>query len=328
MQIFSALFSFFMKVLAWFVKFAACTVLGALALLWNYQGLILYLPTVHADDKRKRQCCFNDERLKTPSNWDARIRYEDVWIRCADDVYIHAWLLLQQDASKRDTTSTMLYFHGNAGNIGFRLANASQMYHHCGCNILMVEYRGYGSSEGSPTEPGIKLDAIASLEYLQNRPDINEKLIFVFGRSLGGAAALSLATRQDEVAGFIIENTFSNIHDMVCVLAERLGVPVIANLGSLLTNFLTSPWENDKRVASLSKPILFVSGTKDELIPPEQMQSLYQGCASVKKEIHHVPGGDHNSTWQRGGEQYLEKIDEFMAVASVMAMGADNAQAS
>jgi len=255
--------------------------------------------------------------MKTPSNWDPNVKYEDVWIRCADDVYIHCWLLLQAE-DKRDSVPTQLYFHGNAGNIGFRLANAAQVYHHCGCNILMVEYRGYGSSEGSPTEPGIKLDAIAALEYLQGRSDINSKLIFVFGRSLGGAAALGLASRQDEVAGFIIENTFSSIHDMVCVLAERLGVPFIASLGSVLTNFLTSPWENHKRVANLRKPILFISGTNDELIPKEQMEHLHQTCASPHKYLYRVHGGDHNSSWQRGGPMYLEKIDEFMAISSVL----------
>ena len=85
----------------------------------------------------------------------------------------------------------MIFFHGNAGNIGTRLPNIEVMVKVMKCNVLIVAYRGYSNSEGTPSEEGLKLDAEAALEWAQSRKDINQ--IFIFGRSLGGAVAIQLA---------------------------------------------------------------------------------------------------------------------------------------
>eukprot|EP00494_Astrolonche_serrata_P003627 UN03634 len=117
--------------------------------------MLLYLPGVHnTTDKRKRQVHYNPKRYTTPSNFHSSLTYEDVWIKCADDIYIHCWLVLQKPSVRNDVP-TIMYFHGNAGNIGYRLESAYELFG-LNVNILMVEYRGYGNSEGSPTEPGFK----------------------------------------------------------------------------------------------------------------------------------------------------------------------------
>ena len=90
---------------------------------------------------------------------------------------------------------TVLYLHGNAGNIGHRLVNVQGLYNSIGCNVALVEYRGYGRSEGTPSEEGLCMDAQAALDFLLTRSDINTEKILVFGRSLGGAVAIDLATR-------------------------------------------------------------------------------------------------------------------------------------
>ena len=90
---------------------------------------------------------------------------------------------------------TVLYLHGNAGNIGHRLVNVQGLYNSIGCNVALLEYRGYGRSEGTPSEEGICMDAQAALDFLLTRSDINTEKILVFGRSLGGAVAIDLATR-------------------------------------------------------------------------------------------------------------------------------------
>jgi len=84
-------------------------------------------------------------------------------------------------------TPTIIYFHGNAGNISHRLHTVKDLYKHVKCNILLVSYRGYGQSEGSPSEHGLICDAEAALNFIYERKDINHDKVFVFGRSLGGA---------------------------------------------------------------------------------------------------------------------------------------------
>ena len=118
------------------------------------------------------------------------MKYEDVWINTRDKIRIHGWLVkIKKNA---DLAKTVIFFHGNAGNIGARLPNIYLLVKELNCNVFIIDYRGYGKSEGTPNEPGIKLDAQATLKYLKTRDDINQDMIFVFGRSLGGAVAIEL----------------------------------------------------------------------------------------------------------------------------------------
>lgn len=110
--------------------------------------------------------------------------YENVQIRTSDGVSLHMFFIHQPKERQRQSP-TIIFLHGNAGNMGHRLQNCVGLYHNLHCNILLVEYRGYGLSEGNPTEEGLYLDARASLDYLYSRNDINHSEIIVFGRSLG-----------------------------------------------------------------------------------------------------------------------------------------------
>ena len=83
------------------------------------------------------------------------------------------------------SSPTVLYFHGNAGNIGHRLMNVKGFVQMLGCNVCLLEYRGYGHSDGTPSEDGLYMDAQAALDYLVGRPDVDQRKIIVFGRSLG-----------------------------------------------------------------------------------------------------------------------------------------------
>jgi len=113
--------------------------------------------------------------------------YEDVYITTKDKVKLHAWFV-KANASPR-LCRTLIFFHENAGNIGSRLPNIEILVKRLNTNVLILAYRGYGNSEGTPSEEGLKLDAEATLEYALNKEDINNDRIFVFGRSLGGAVA-------------------------------------------------------------------------------------------------------------------------------------------
>ena len=119
----------------------------------------------------------------------------------------------------------LIFFHGNAGNIGSRLPNIDLLVKRLNCNVLILAYRGYGHSEGKPSEKGLQLDAEATLEYALNREDIDNDRIFVFGRSLGGAVAAQLAQNKgNSIKGIILENTFTSIADLVDVLMPFVAV--------------------------------------------------------------------------------------------------------
>ena len=138
-------------------------------------------------------------------------------------VFAPRWLIRHPQNSK--TAPTMMFFHGNAGTIAERLPNAEGLIKNVGCNVMLVEYRGYGTSQGEPTEAGLKADAQGAIDHLKQRKDIDTDNLFVFGRSLGGAVAISLAAANEgALRGVLVENTFTCIRGMAGALFPFLAV--------------------------------------------------------------------------------------------------------
>ena len=109
-------------------------------------------------------------------------------------------------------------FHGNAGNIGYRLPIGKILEDDLGCNVLMLQYRGYGLSTGTPNEKGLMIDAQTGLDYIRKRAELRNTRIVLYGQSLGGAVSIALAARnlkQGDIAGMILENTFTSIRKMI-----------------------------------------------------------------------------------------------------------------
>jgi len=278
--------------------------LGAVVatLLYFKQNSLLYFPEIGGVPRRPGQ---NPRRYRSPS--EHGIPFESLKIKCSDGVSIHAWLLLR-DQSSSEHLPTLVFFHGNAGNIGLRLPNALQMLQYLNANVLMVEYRGYGDSDSvAPTEAGLKLDAEAALRFIVKHPHIDAANVFLFGRSLGGAVAFHLAQYAQRehlpLAGVIVENTFTSIADMVDHL-----MPMIAPLKALV---LRIDWNSLKIAPTLTVPILFLAGARDQLVPHEHMLKLYKATRGAK--IHVVKDGTHNETWTQGGQEYWEAIKGFLA---------------
>jgi fermentation-respiration switch protein FrsA (DUF1100 family) len=193
-----------------------------------------------------------------------------------------------------------------------RLKFYHELYSKAKCNILAVDYRGYGDSEGAPSEAGLNLDADAALKYVQALPGINAKAIFVFGRSLGGAVAMSLAARNDAngaVRGVIAENTFTGIG----ALASHL-FPVLRLAGPLLPALLSNRWDSLNIISQITAPpILFLSAGKDEIIPPAHMKALHKACANVEGTKFKVfPLAHHNDMPIIAGDKYHEEITAFL----------------
>ena len=177
---------------------------------------------------------------------------------------------------------------------GHRLLNAKGLVQAVGCNVCLLEYRGYGHSDGSPSEEGIYMDAQAALDHLSQRSDIDPNKILVFGRSLGGAVAIEIASRcenREKVAGLIVENTFTSIPDIARTLFSFRAVRMIP------TWFYKNQFKSRWKVCRICVPVLFLSGAADQLIPAKMMTDLYNACGAEFKSLARFPGGTHNETW-------------------------------
>ena len=113
------------------------------------------------------------------------LTFENLYIKSKDSVRLHMFFIKQVSETLTASSPTVLYLHGNAGNIGHRLSNVKDWVQKLGCNVCLLEYRGYGHSDGSPNEEGLYMDAQAALDYLVGRPDVDQRKIIIFGRSLG-----------------------------------------------------------------------------------------------------------------------------------------------
>ena len=168
-----------METITRIVRYGAGTILGLTALacvgLYFFQNKLLYMPNPPGFPANPDQ---NPEGFKSPAEWNTNgstaesgasnnIPFENAMLTTSDGFKIHTWLLLHPNS--RDVP-TLIYFHGNAGNMGFRLQNAAKMFAAVGINVLMMDYRGYGHSEGTPDEEGLNIDADTVLKYAKNHP--------------------------------------------------------------------------------------------------------------------------------------------------------------
>lgn len=142
-------------------------------ILYNAEDKLLYHPELPSHS-----------RVFVPIPSIYGLPYENVYVRSADGTMLHMFFI-KQSLERMATAPTIVFLHGNAGNMGHRLQNVAGLYNNLCCNILMLEYRGYGLSEGNPTEDGLYIDACTCLDYLSSRSDINHSEIIIFGRSLG-----------------------------------------------------------------------------------------------------------------------------------------------
>lgn len=188
---------------------------------------------------------------------------------------------------------TILFLHENAGNLSHRLPNVVALIAKLGCHVVLPSYRGYGKSAGTPSQEGLLLDAEAALRFARAQPEVDPRAIIVFGRSLGGAVAITLASRhQDEICALVLENTFTSIRSMM----QRV-FPALAPFAALVT----SPWASEHRIRTIRIPTMFLVGEKDELVPPSMMRSLHTASVASHKEIHSFAEGAHMDTWQSLG---------------------------
>jgi len=251
-----------------------------LAAVYLNQHRLLYLPNVPAR-----------ALVSTPAHYG--LAYENVHLKTQDDVSLHGWFVPVAEA-----TRTVLFLHGNAGNISHRLDSLA-IFVRLGWQVLIIDYRGYGQSSGTPSETGTYLDATAAWRYLTETKGIAGEHIVLFGRSLGGAVAVELATRVDAGA-LLVESSFTSVPDMAAKLYPFLPVRWLARLhyGSL------------NRIGRVQCPVLVLHSEDDEIIPFTQGQSLYQ-AAPDPKAFFAMRGG-HNEGFLASGDAYSQALGDFV----------------
>ncbi|MFS7965476.1 putative peptidase S9, prolyl oligopeptidase, catalytic domain, alpha/Beta hydrolase [Helianthus anomalus] len=279
-------------------------VVAGMALLVAFQEKLVYVPVLPGLTK---------SYPITPAR--LRLLFEDVWLTSSDGVRLHSWLI---KFSPDCRGPTILFFQENAGNIAHRLEMVRIMLQKLHCNVFMLSYRGYGASDGYPSQQGITMDAQAALDHLSQRTDIDTSQIVVFGRSLGGAVGAVVAKNNpDKVAALILENTFTSILDMAGVLLPFLKwfIGGSTSKGLKILNFVVrSPWSTIDEIGQVKQPILFLSGLRDEMVPPFHMEMLYAKAAAHNKKCVFVdfPTGMHMDTWLAGGEHYWNTVRTFI----------------
>jgi fermentation-respiration switch protein FrsA (DUF1100 family) len=219
--------------------------------------------------------------------------YREVWIETEDEETLHGWYVPTVDAR-----ATVLFFHGNAGNISHRLTSLSQM-NSLGLNVLIFDYRGYGKSSGKPSEEGLYRDASAAWHYLVEQQGATRENTLLFGRSLGAGVATRLAL-EIEPAGVVIESAFTSVPDMAADLYPLLPVRLLSR----------NHFDNLKHIPDMSSALLVMHSKKDEIIPYHHGEKLY-AAAVGPKQFFQLQGG-HNDGFIRSGSGYLQAWRAFL----------------
>ncbi len=221
------------------------------------------------------------------------LEYESVSIKTNDQIIIYGWFV-----PALEERGTLLFFHGNAGNISHRL-DSIKIFYDLGLSVLIIDYRGFGRSQGKVSEKGTYLDAEAAWNYLTERKKVPPKKIIVFGRSLGASIAAKSAEKHTPGA-LILESAFTSVPDM----AARL-YPVFP------VRFLSRFQFNTRRsLQSVNCPVLIIHSPDDEIIPFENGLQLYRTAREPKTMLK--IRGNHNEGFLLSGKKYVNGIRDFL----------------
>jgi len=220
------------------------------------------------------------------------LAFEDVTLTAGDGVRAHGWYIQAEQA-----VGTVLFCHGNAGNISHRIDTIWTL-NRLGMNVLIFDYRGYGRSEGTPTEAGTYLDAEAAWKHLVEARGIAPGRIIIHGRSLGGAVAAHLA-QSHTPAGLVLESTFSSIPDMGARLYPIFPVRLLSKFCYATADY----------AATTRCPILCIHSPDDDIVPYEQGRRVFEAAREPKRFLK--LRGSHNSGYLESSDVYEPALKAF-----------------
>ena len=240
---------------------------------------------------------FPDKKVEsTPGKVD--LEFDDIFFFTSDGVKLHGWFI----PARSDIT--LLWLHGNGGNISHRIDNLLMTHMYLDMNIFIFDYRGYGLSDGIASEQGLYLDAEAACEYLNCRSSIEiDTQVVLFGRSLGSSIAVDLATKR-EFRGIILESSFTSIRHLARTIYPNIPV-------SYLMKMVESRFDSIRKIGAVNSPVMFIHGDQDCMVPIEIGKDLFH-AAKEPKHFYVIENADHNDTYLVGGERYFSAIKDFI----------------
>jgi len=238
----------------------------------------------------------------TPSDLD--LPHEEVILRTSDGVCIYGWFIQastehRPEFMENSQRGVVLFCHGNAGNMSHRL-DKYNIFHDMGLNVFAFDYRGYGKSEGMPTEEGLYKDALTAYDYLFSRDDIDKRYIFIYGASLGGAVAIELALKRRAHA-IIIDSTFDSALEMAKIKLPKIPPYLLA-----------SKFDSFSKVQNIKVPKLFIHSINDEVVPFSAGKRLYDNASEPKMFLKTT--GKHSGGHIHDRQKWIKAIAKFLRV--------------
>lgn len=221
----------------------------------------------------------------------------DAWFE-VDDLRLHGWWIPAVSPPPQRPAATILYCHGNSGSIAVRV-EVLRFLRSLSVNLLAFDYRGYGRSEGKPSEAGLFRDARAAYRYLVEDLAVDPATVILLGHSMGGAVAIDAALELP-VPGLVIESTFTDIREMARSRYRRLPMHLIAR----------NQFQNLEKVGRLEMPKLFIHGTSDTTVPIEMSHRLFAEATDPKTFLP-IEGAEHNDL-HLSGDAYLGGLRRFI----------------
>ncbi len=225
------------------------------------------------------------------------IAYQEIFFKTPDDLRLSAWY-----APAGQGAPVIVHCHGNGGNISHRVGLMAA-YHRVGFGVFLFDYRGYGLSQGVPSESGVYQDALAAYHYLVDELHLPPGQIVITGHSLGGVVAAALAAEVPARA-LILESTFTNLGDMA-----RHYYAWLPTRWFWADKFNAGHW-----LAKVTTPKLFIHGARDTIVPEKLGRKLFD-LAPEPKIFHQLAGAGHNDLHEVGGEAYFLMLKRFIETA-------------
>lgn len=265
-----------MKVLLRFFTLFAMLYLFILVIVQTNQSMLVYFPS--------------KDIIATPDS--IGLVYEDVELRTNNNTKLHAWYI-----PKKDAKTTLLFLHGNGKNISYRL-DLIQILNSLGMNVLIVDYRGYGKSEGISTEKNTYDDARIAWKYLLENKNTKPEDIIIFGRSLGGAIAANLGSEVNP-KGMILDSTLSS--------TKEFASDVYPFIPQSMIDF---SYGASKYLKDINSPLLVLHSMDDEIIPYKHGRKVFQSANEPKRFV--TLQGSHNESFLVSRELYIKSIQRFL----------------
>lgn len=262
----------------------ALTSVGLLVLGWLVLVALLAI--------QERRLIFFPTRTLAGAPADLGLRAEELSIAAADGVTLHGWWI----EGRGDRV--LIWYHGNAGNVGDRLYNARWFVDRLGVDVVLVDYRGYGRSAGTPDEAGVYLDGLAVYDAVAAR-SVPAQDVILFGRSLGGAVAIETALRRPAGA-LVLESVFRSVR----ALARE-------HYWFVPSAVIRTRMDNESKIGRVDVPTLVLHGDRDAIVPLAHGRRLFE-LAARPAGFHVIKGAGHNDTWPVGGEPYADAWHAFL----------------